>query len=39
MVILFLLLTPFSFVKLLKKTNWWGVTVLENIESAPGKPF
>ena len=34
MVILFLLLTPFSFVKLLKKNYWWGVTVLKNIESA-----
>ena len=34
MVILFLLLTAFSFVKLLKKNYWWGVTVLKNIESA-----
>ena len=35
----FLLLTPFSFVTLLKKNDWWVVTVLKNIESAPGKPF
>ena len=35
----FLLLTPFSFVKLLWKNDWWVATVLKNIESAPGKPF
>ena len=35
----FLLLTPFSFVKLFKKNDWWVVTVLKNIESAPDKPF
>ena len=36
---LFLLLTPFSFVKLFKKNDWWVVTVLKNIESAQAKPF
>ena len=34
----FLLLTPFSFGKLLKN-DWWVVTVLKNIESTPGKAF
>ena len=35
----FLLLTPSSFVKLLKKNDWWFVTVLKNTESAPGNQF
>ena len=32
----FFVTNPFLFVK---KHDWWVVTVLKNIESAPGKPF